>query len=56
MKLDEIGHALREEQQHSEAQKSATFTTSFSIFLKTAKNNFLHFEFFSDFKSEEKIL
>ena len=43
MKLDEIGHALREEQQHCEAQNSATFTTSF---LKTAKKIFSYFRNF----------
>ena len=56
MKLDEIGQALREGQQHCEAQKSATFTTSFSIFLKIVQNNFLHIEIFLNSKSEAKIL
>ena len=55
MKLDEIGHALREGQQHyCEAQKSATFTTTFSTSLKIAKKQFLLI--FPDFKSEAKIL
>ena len=54
MKLDEIGHALREGQQHCEAQKSATFTTTFSTSLKIAKKKFLLI--FPDFKSEAKIL
>ena len=54
MKLDEIGHALREGQQHCEAQKSATFTTSFSTSLKTVENNFLFFEKNSWFKIRRK--